>query len=341
MSNIYILFVRSNKSDKKELSHIVTRKVETSKVNVAEKMPWEIEVPTKLIATTTKMQFTCGIREASLGSRADVKAIRTIVSLLSPARVVVLRGVADNTTNKLSDNCVSILNHAKSVGAEAIAPSNGQLVSFDAAVDRLRLQVPQSLIPHSRILTKRVGVSVAASTGEGITCSVSSLHGQVMELAHSDVTGMRAVRLHSTDTDTSGSTSVESELKAEHADMIDEEDEEMEIDEDIEDTQVNPGASIQDNNDFNLDVSSPIVIGKDVPSSLLSVGEVMLNTLKQMLEGKGVTVEFIVSATGSLLLCNSQVIIRKERENDFTIEGPPVGAYFEARRALYELFACV
>lgn len=36
-----------------------------------------------------------------------------------------------------------------------------------------------------------------------------------------------------------------------------------------------------------------------------------------------------------------QVIVRKESDNDFVIEGPPVHAYWEARKALYQQYAFV
>ena len=104
---------------------------------------------------------------------------------------------------------------------------------------------------------------------------------------------------------------------------------------------------------------------KDETNIVLSAGEVSLNELKVALEKEGqmhVELQTISSHDGSiltLLLCDSQVIIRKnpkihrysstankhgrssthEGMNDFLIEGPPVAAYWKAREILYSKFA--
>jgi Cleavage and polyadenylation factor 2 C-terminal len=52
-------------------------------------------------------------------------------------------------------------------------------------------------------------------------------------------------------------------------------------------------------------------------------------------------VEFRLTSAGGVLVCGGQVIIRKEGDNDFVIEGPPTQAYFEARKALYQQYAFV
>jgi hypothetical protein len=43
-------------------------------------------------AVTSKMQFTCSLRDINVSGRADFKAIKTVISKLAPTRVVVLRG---------------------------------------------------------------------------------------------------------------------------------------------------------------------------------------------------------------------------------------------------------
>ncbi len=45
------------------------------------------------------------------------------------------------------------------------------------------------------------------------------------------------------------------------------------------------------------------------------------------------------SGLRTILICEKQVIIRKERDNDFIIEGPPVPAYWAARKIIYSHFA--
>jgi hypothetical protein len=73
----------------------------------------------------------------------------------------------------------------------------------------------------------------------------------------------------------------------------------------------------------------------------ISVGEVQLKTLKEALEAAGVTVEYRLSSSGSLLVCGNQVLIRKGDENDFVLEGPPSAVYYDTRKILYKQLALV
>jgi hypothetical protein len=73
----------------------------------------------------------------------------------------------------------------------------------------------------------------------------------------------------------------------------------------------------------------------------ISVGEVLLKTLQGELEKSGVSVEYKLIPGGAILLCAGQVIVRKENENDFVIEGPPCQAYFQIKNAIYRQFAFV
>lgn len=69
----------------------------------------------------------------------------------------------------------------------------------------------------------------------------------------------------------------------------------------------------------------------------ISVGEVLLETLKQRLELAGITVEYKLGRRGGMLICGNAVIIRKENENDFVIEGGAgTDTLAVARKALYE-----
>ena len=74
---------------------------------------------------------------------------------------------------------------------------------------------------------------------------------------------------------------------------------------------------------------------------VVSVGEVTLNSLGQLISASGTSVEFRIDSLGAVLVCGDQVLIRKENMSDFAIEGPPVPAFYEARRALYQQFAFV
>lgn len=73
----------------------------------------------------------------------------------------------------------------------------------------------------------------------------------------------------------------------------------------------------------------------------VSVGEVLLKTLQNELEKSGVSVEYKLIPGGAILLCAGQVIVRKENENDFVVEGPPCQAYFQIKNAIYHQFAFI
>jgi hypothetical protein len=74
------------------------------------------------------------------------------------------------------------------------------------------------------------------------------------------------------------------------------------------------------------------------PSGAVSVGEVLLETLKQRLEDAGVSVQYKLGKKGGMLLCDNAVVIRKENENDFIIEGASCRALTAARKALYDCY---
>ena len=46
---------------------------------------------------------------------------------------------------------------------------------------------------------------------------------------------------------------------------------------------------------------------EDLSVGVVSVGDVLLNNLKQLIEAAGVTVEFRLTASGGVLVCGSQV----------------------------------
>jgi len=75
---------------------------------------------------------------------------------------------------------------------------------------------------------------------------------------------------------------------------------------------------------------------------LVSVGEIKLNSLKPLIEAAGITVQTRIVTGGVVLVCADQVIIRKKKDsNDFIIEGPPIPAFYEARKALYKQYVFV
>ena len=49
------------------------------------------------------------------------------------------------------------------------------------------------------------------------------------------------------------------------------------------------------------------IVVEDLSVGVVSVGDVLLNNLKQLIEAAGVTVEFRLTASGGVLVCGSQV----------------------------------
>ena len=51
---------------------------------------------------------------------------------------------------------------------------------------------------------------------------------------------------------------------------------------------------------------------EDLSVGVVSVGDILLNNLKQQIEAAGVTVEFRLTASGGVLVCGSQVRVKIE-----------------------------
>jgi hypothetical protein len=68
---------------------------------------------------------------------------------------------------------------------------------------------------------------------------------------------------------------------------------------------------------------------------------VLIKSVQKEMEKRGIVVEYRLGSTGGMLVCGGQVIVRKEGDNNFVIEGPPCTAYFEARKVIYDQYAFV
>ena len=68
----------------------------------------------------------------------------------------------------------------------------------------------------------------------------------------------------------------------------------------------------------------------------ISEGEVSLETIRARLELAGIRVEY---KRGGTLVCDNAVLVKKENENDFSIEGPSCKALYAAKQALYHHFS--
>lgn len=254
-------------------------------------------LPSKLVSTTMRVQFTCEFKELNMSGRADLKAIKTLVSKVTPTRLLVLRG-DDADSN-------AMLNYAKANGIEGYAPRNRSTVSFEVRSEKLKMQIPQSLLPASM---KPVKVFSSATNGLVDTkCSVTALSGLLEESKAIQQEGTRLIKYQGASADAEGD-----------------------------------GGDPQFQQNYeSLALRDQSVVLSDSCIGVVSVGEVTLNSLRQLIEASGTAVEFRIDAQGAVLVCGDQVIIRKENLSDFAIEGPPVPAFYEARRALYQQFAFV
>ena len=120
------------------------------------------------------------------------------------------------------------------------------------------------------------------------------------------------------------------------------------------------GEGIADNTDINTTKTNQKLILTQQYTAI-SVGEITLNTLKTHLETLNYNIDFKLTPKGAVLICDNQVIIRKNDDvsrepsrtnvtaggggdvitNDFVLEGPPVKVYWEIKKILYNKFAFI
>ena len=299
-----------------------------------DKVPTIEEIPWKLASAKVKVQFTCDFREFNLGARADLKAIKTLISKVTPARLLVLRGSAVD--------CEAVATFARSSNIDSYTPSNGASVAFQIMSEKLKVQIPQNLLP-SAMKSLRSYSTVTASLNE-TKCSVSALVGRVAESrTSSGQEGTRLVKYLGVESATavaapssgvSATTAASGVGDAAGVTATEGGEDAMEVED--------PLNAPEEESPINaLDVNATALELIDNNTGVVSVGEVTLNSLRQLIESKGVEVEFRIDASGGVLVCNNEVLLRKVNGNDFVVEGPPVPAYYKARQALYEQFAFV
>ena len=260
--------------------------------------------PWKIVSTPQRVQFTCEFRQFNVGGRADFKAIKNLIAKVSPNKLFVVRGV--------EKDCDALVTYAKNNGIEAFAPSNRHPVSIQTYTERLKVQIPRKFAPRNAKVVRASAVNQGDNSGSQVSaCTVCVLKGEV---SIADVTnqqeGTRVVNylgMREDDKDKEAVTDGETDGEIPHV-----------VDED----------------------QKPLKVEND-NVGVVSVGEVALKTLEQLIKQAGVQVEVRHAASGGIfLVCDDQVIIRKEN-NNFSIEGPPIQAFFEARKALYQQVAFV
>lgn len=262
--------------------------------------------PWKIVSTPQRIQFTCEFRQFNLGGRADFKAIKSLLARVTPVKLFVVRG--------LEKDCDALVMYAKNNGIEAFAPSNRHPVSFQTYTERLRVQIQRTLVPSNSKVVKSSAAMQESNSGSNVTsCTVCVLKGEVsIANVTNQEEGTRVVKYVGVlEKDKEGVTDVDTdgEVAAEMA-----------------------SPEIEDHDKLK-------VVNDNI--GVVSLGEIALRNLEQSIRQTGVQVEVRHAASGGVyLVCDDQVIIRKE-DNNFSIEGPPIQAFFEARKALYQQVAFV
>lgn len=202
-----------------------------------------------------------------------------------------------------SDDCTALANMARACKIQDVyAPSNRQSASFQVLMEKLQLQIPSTHIPSNMKIMKN---------GTSGDCAVCLLQGSVTTTMGSSGTVMRymdKIVKESNNGDTSADATTDHE-----------------------------------ETDGEVYHPAPVISGlkiQDDTVGAISMGEVAFTTLKQHLESVGIETEIKLISAGTVLICGKQVVIRKEK-NNFSIEGPPVPAFFEARKALYQQFVFI
>eukprot|EP01041_Mallomonas_annulata_P005678 gene5678-11459_t len=281
--------------------------------------------PFKFVSRRVRVQFTCSFREVFLGGRADLKAVRTLLGTISARHVSVLRGKSHECDTVAS--CASQLEST----TQAMALNNNEVMQLSERGERVRIELPQSLVQScGRVV---VGENSLSGASKRISCCIASLSGQVGETVTSGQAGMRVVRwienMQGTAANSSNSNSNSNSTIS--ADIT--------LNKDVNTalTTTNRMGGVSQ----MRSASDPLMNGPSLSIGAVSVGEVLLDSLKQHLELSGVTSDYRLASSGGYLVCASQVVLRKEQENEFLLEGAPSAAFFKTRQALYQKFAFI
>jgi hypothetical protein len=252
-----------------------------------------------------RTQLTCSMKDVPLGGRAELKSIKILLSKINPIRVAVIRGS--------ETDCENVTNSIKATSIDCYSPRNNESVSFKVQSGSVKLSINPSFLPTVR---KVKGCPIGES--QEVVCQLYSLNGRVTE-SEATTDGVRIVKWKGGDEE-----NIEQQQQQPVNEEIAEKDE-IGIDGDIPDE--------HENSEMKLDISP-------CTSSLVSIGEVTLNSLKQQIESNGIAVEYKIGSEGAMLVLLGQVLIRKD-VNNFIIEGPPVPTFWEARKALYQQMSFV
>lgn len=241
-------------------------------------------MPTKIVGKKTLVQFTCGFKEVNMSGRSDTRTIKTIVTKLSPQRVVVLQGSGNIDAADRKSIATSIRETVLAVWA----PAYDEVVDFIAETEKIKLLIPQAFMSGSVSAVHEIK-NVSASSQVSACSTVVFPRGCKFIEANSRASdGIRSARV-----------------------MVD--------------------STVLVNDDLNSK-------GTVCYLGAVSVGEVLLETLKRRLEATGVSVEYMLGRRGGMLLCDGVVAIRKENDNDIVVEGTASPALAAARKTLSDFY---
>jgi hypothetical protein len=286
-----------------------------------------------------------------------------------PSRVILLRGTAED--------CDTVANQTKRSGVESYAPANFQPIGFSVRADRIRVLLPHKYLDPGR---RHVIHGAVAGQSTDTVCSVSLTSGFLRRISPSMVASSQSLSARVAEARADGvqllqlvdsvltaeappaeatatTTAATASGECDHEGNNEQETEALEKQE-----EESPGvAGLPSDYSSLLTESLPRLSGSEVGDGghshgsssgvsiqegavrigAISVGEVLLKTLQAELEKSSVSVEYKLIPGGAILLCAGQVIVRKENENDFVVEGPPCQAYFQIKNAIYRQFAFI
>jgi hypothetical protein len=234
---------------------------------------------------------------------------------------------------------------------EAHAPANNEAVVFATQTQKLRMQLPQDVVPTS---LKNINLqrgefgSGAAGAGRDSVSKVCALHGTMQAIAFDPSMGgttllkLQAPRAEEKPVaDTDGVDEHDAEGAKTGADAATNEPAAA-VAVAVAVATASHADSVDAGLGLGLDDASSAALHKSAVG-VVSVGDVSLGTLKTSLEHSGVDVEFRITDSGGVLLCGNQVTLQKEGDTDseFVVEGPFTLSYWKANEVLYQQFAVI
>lgn len=260
-------------------------------------------------------------------------------------------------------DCDRITKFGNEIGVSAVTLASNSSNQYSFTADRLKIQIVQSLLPS--MMKSIRPFSISSSQQPGLTSYGSASDGSVVcpitgmieeNVLESGRDGIRVVRLLANsqkDDEQTVEIITDATEKGDNSENMAIQGDNMPTEDETKETQslVCPEEAMDQPDDieaylnvdkYSMISSDPISHQERANASAISVGEIMLNNLKQILEQSyGLQVEFRVSKDGGMLVCNSSVIIRKKNDNDFVVEGSPSATYYTVRKALYNQIAFI